>query len=299
MTWDRKSAIRTDLAAESRTLWREETDLGAEAPEGVTWAREERDGFPVEVVEIRTEAGAKELCKPIGRYATVLLDALNRREEGAFRRACGTLAEELRRQLALTGEEPVLVVGLGNRDITPDAVGPLAAGQVLVTRHLKERMPEEFRGFRPVSVFCSGVLGTTGLESAALTAAVSALAAPGRVIAVDALCARETGRLCRTVQISDAGIVPGSGVGNARQALDREGLGVPVVAIGVPTVVDARTLCTDLGGSPPAEEPGTALFVTPRDIDSRVRDAARLVGYSINLALHPGLTIEDIDMFLS
>ncbi len=287
--------FRTDLAGEARDVW----EKGQNRPlDGVRTTREDRQGFAFDVVEIRSDQAAKELCKPKGRYVTMELDALFRREEDAFDRACDALAGELRAQLALGPGEGVLVVGLGNADITPDAVGPLAAAQVLVTRHLKERMPREFAAFRPVSVFRSGVLGTTGVESSELTAAVTERIAPSRVVAVDALAARDTRRLCRAVQVSDAGIVPGSGVGNARSALTTETLGVPVVAVGVPTVVDARTLCADLSGGEAAE--GTEeLFVTPRDIDSRVRDAARLVGYAVNLALHDGLTVRDVDMFLS
>ena len=227
----------------------------------------------------------------MGRFVTISLDPLDRREEDPFRRACGVLAREIRTQLAMEPEESVLVVGLGNPDITPDAVGPLAAECVLVTRHLKTRLPEEFAAFRPVSVFRTGVLGTTGIESAALVRGVVSLVRPDRVIAADALS--------RAVQVTDAGIVPGSGVGNARSALTEETLGVPVVAVGVPTVVDARTLCADLSGAEIDLPEDTELFVTPRDIDTRVRDSARLVGYAIDLALHDALTIEDIDMFLA
>jgi spore protease len=131
-----------------------------------------------------------------------------------------------------------------------------------------------------------------------LTAAVVERIRPVRVIAIDALAARETARLCRAIQISNTGIVPGSGVGNARSALTRETLGVPVVAVGIPTVVDAATLCADLGGRP-APEGAESMFVTPRDIDARVRIAARLAGYGVNLALQDGLTISDVDMLLS
>ena len=241
-----KNSFRTDLACESRDVWLR--TRGA-ALAGVSARQETRDGLGVETVEILDEGAAEELCKPMGRYVTISLDALVRREEDAFRRACGVLAREIRTQLAMEPEESVLVVGLGNPDITPDAVGPLAAECVLVTRHLKTRLPEEFAAFRPVSVFRTGVLGTTGIESAALVRGVVSLVRPDRVIAVDALSAREAARLCRAVQVTDAGIVPGSGVGNARSALTEETLGVPVVAVGVPTVVDARTLCTDLSGA--------------------------------------------------
>ncbi len=286
----------TDLAREARDLWQKSA---GEVPEGVTARREERQGFVFEAVEIRTDDAAEKLGMPVGRYVTMELDALFRREEDAFARACAVLSEELRTQLRFSGGESVLVVGLGNPDVTPDAVGPLAAEQVLVTRHLKERLPADFAPFRTVSVFRSGVLGTTGVESAQLTAAVVGSIAPDRIVAVDALAARETGRLCRTVQITDAGIVPGSGVGNARQALTRDTLGIPVVSVGVPTVVDARMLCADLTGTEPAGLSPGELFVTPRDIDSRVRDVSRLTAYGVNLALHDGLSVGDIDMYLS
>ena len=284
----------TDLASEARDVWRRAD--GRELP-GLFTERTESEGFAADVVEIRDEAAAEELCKPKGRYVTFALEALIRREEDAFPRACRALAGELRRQLRLAKGDSVLAVCLGNPEVTPDAVGPLAAEQILVTRHLRSAMPEAFAGLRPVSVFRAGVLGTTGVESAELARAVAALVRPDRVIAIDALAARDSGRLCRAVQISDAGIVPGSGVGNARSALNEESLGVPVVALGVPTVVDARIMCRDLAGA--EEGPVEGMFVTPRDIASRVKIAARLAAYAVNMALHEGLTPEDIDLFLS
>lgn len=279
----------TDLATEARDVWQQSQNR--ELP-GLAATREEAEGFILDVVEIRDEETAKELCKPVGKYAALELRALIRREENAFPRACRALAAELRRQLRLEADMSVLAVCLGNPDVTPDAVGPLAAEHILATRHLKETMPEAFKAFRPVAVLRTGVLGTTGVESAELAAAAVRLVKPDAVLAVDALAARETARLCRTVQISDAGIVPGSGVGNARFALDRKTMGVPVVAVGVPTVIDVRALC-------PGAECGEEMFVTPRDVDSRVRIAARLVGYAVNMALHDGITVGDIDMFLS
>ena len=152
-----------------------------------------------------------------------------------------------------------------------------------------------------MSVVCPGVLGTTGIESAALVGAAAETVKPDVVIAVDALASRSMGRLCRTVQVCDTGISPGSGVGNHRYALDRNSLGVPVIAVGVPTVVDAATLVMDLtGGEVPEEsKQSSEMIVTPRDIDSFVSDAAKLVGYSLNFALHNNLGIGDIDMFVS
>ena len=300
-----ESRIRTDLALEARELWQEQMGETTQLP-GVKASHQERDGFILDVVEILDEEGEKALNKPVGSYITLELDALVRREENAFARAAGVLADELRKTLSLQPEESVLVAGLGNPDITPDAVGPGTMDYVMVTRHLKESMPKEFAAFRSVSAFRSGVMGTTGLESARLISAVTELTSPARLIAVDALAARRADRLCRTIQLSNTGIVPGSGVGNRREALSRETLGIPVIAIGVPTVVDAATLTMDLAEKAGIKDldreklaEGGDMIVTPRDIDRSVKDASKLIGYAIDLALHDGLTIEDVDMFLS
>ena len=190
--------------------------------------------------------------------------------------------------------------------MTPDAVGPLTADSVLVTRHLIAAMPKHFSGFRPVAVFRTGVLGTTGVESAEAVRGLVQEVQPSLVIAVDALASRRVGRVCATVQLSDTGIIPGSGVGNHRAALNRETLGVPVFSVGVPTVVDAATLTADL-----LEEAGVEsvdeeklrgvkqnLMVTPRDIDQQVRDLSKVVGYGINWALQD-LEIEEMNALLS
>ena len=297
-------AIRTDLALEAEALWRE-SQPDERAPAGVHARRETHGDFAVTTVEVLDARGEAALGKPMGKYVTVELDALIRREENAFPAACALLAETLRGLLPLAPGEPCLVVGLGNREITPDAVGPDAVDCVMVTRHLTEQMPEDFGAFRPVSAVCSGVLGTTGIESSALVRAVADTVRPAAVVAIDALASRSPERLCRTVQIADTGIVPGSGVGNTRAALNRESLGAPVIAVGVPTVVDAATLTLDLAAragltpDPSAFGEAGGMIVTPREIDKNVRDVAKLIGYSLNLALHEGLTIEDVDMFLS
>ena len=299
-----QSSIRTDLALEAEALLREQSPTG-QSPEGVRAARSRRGAFGVTTVEVTSAAGEAALGKPMGTYVTVELDALIRREENAFQEACGLLAEVLRSLLPLRPGDACLVVGLGNRDITPDAVGPDAVDCVMVTRHLTEQLPEDFGSYRPVCAVCSGVLGTTGIESSALVRAVAESVRPAAVVAIDALASRSPDRLCRTVQIADTGIVPGSGVGNTRAALNRETLGLPVIAVGVPTVVDAATLTLDLaaraGLSPDPAAFGDAggMIVTPREIDKNVRDIAKLIGYSLNLALHEGLSIEDVDMFLS
>lgn len=284
------SSIRTDLAMESAQLFRERSGSGEDIP-GVVSRQKRRGGYPVTTVEIRTAEGERALGKPRGRYVTLELDSLLRREEDAFPKAVEVLAEELRETLNFPNNSSVMVAGLGNRDITPDAIGPCALDNLMVTRHLREKLPEYFGHFRPVSALRAGVLGTTGIESAAMISAMAGAVKPDAVVAIDALASRSLDRLCRTVQIADTGIVPGSGVGNARQALSRETLGVPVIAIGVPTVVDASAFTDE-----PACE---GMIVTPRDIDKNVKDIAKLVGYALNLALHEGLCIEDVDMFLS
>ena len=296
--------IRTDLALEAEALWRETAAETAQL-RGVRAATERRGNFTVTTVEVLNADGEAALGKPRGKYITVELDALIHREENAFPEACALLAEQLCSFPALRADGCILVAGLGNRDITPDAVGPDAVDYIMVTRHLTERLPEDFGAFRPVSAVCSGVLGTTGIESSAMVRAVAEKVRPVAVVAVDALASRSPDRLCRTVQISDTGIVPGSGVGNARLALNSEALGVPVIAVGAPTVVDAATLALDLAEKSGAALDSTAfgeaggMIVTPRDIDKNVRDIAKLIGYSLNLAFHRNLSISDIDMFLS
>lgn len=296
--------IRTDLAVEAEQLSRENAAQAGALP-GILAHEERRGGFTVSTVEVLDARGEAAIGKPRGKYITVELDGLVRREENAFAEAAELLAEQLRSVTRLENSGNYMVVGLGNRGITPDAIGPETVDHVLVTRHLKEKLPEDFQSFRPVSAVCSGVLGTTGIESSDLVRAVAEKVRPAAVFAVDALASRSTERLCRTVQIADTGIVPGSGVGNARQALNRETLGVPVIALGVPTVVDAATLTVDLASRAGTELDPNAfgavggMIVTPRDIDKNVRDIAKLIGYALNLALHDGITIADIDMLLS
>ncbi len=297
---------RTDLALEAKELWAESAEKETKL-EGVRARDSLREGYQVTTVDILDEQGASSLGKPVGSYVTVQLDALARREEDAFGRAARAIAAELNGLLKLPEEATCLVVGLGNRAITPDAIGPGVADHTMVTRHLVEQAPEHFGSFRPVAALAAGVLGTTGVESGELVKAVAEKIRPGCIIAVDALASRSMDRVCTTVQLANTGIVPGSGVGNHRAALNRETLGVPVIAVGVPTVVDAGTLAADIlaeagqeGLDPEAlAGAGDGLMVTPRDIDQRVADLVKVIGYGINLALQPGLTIEDVDLFLS
>ncbi|MEG1633868.1 MAG: GPR endopeptidase [Oscillospiraceae bacterium] len=282
--------IRTDLACEERDRIRGgAADISELA--GVRAQETSRRGFRVTTVEVLNQEGAEALCKPIGRYVTMDLAALLSRREDSFSEAAMLMSELLRELLTPDAGAATLVAGLGNAAITPDAVGPIAVDNVMATRHLKAQMPRDFAAFREVVAVRPGVLGSTGVESAELLKALCGTLSPSRIIAVDALASAELSRLCRTVQLSDAGIVPGSGVGNDRAELCAATLGAPVIAIGVPTVVDAAAFSDDASAK--------GMFVTPRDIDSSVRDIAKLIGYGINLAMHDGLTIADVDMFLS
>jgi len=288
--------LRTDLAMEARELWQSSTQFSTNV-RGVVHSERSRDGISVNVVEVVTPEGAQALGKPEGRYVTLTLDGVQRRENDAFPRTVRAIAEEL--GAFLKGMDgPVLVAGLGNRFITPDALGPGVHRNVLVTRHLVREMPEQFGYLRPVASLAAEVLGNTGVESGEVVRSVCKSIQPCCVIAVDALASRSMDRLCRTVQISDAGIAPGSGVGNHRFALNQESLGVPVIAVGVPTVVDAATLAADLTGRKSRPEQGRSLMVTPRDIDRQIADLSKLLGFAVSLALQPQMTVAELELLL-
>ena len=263
-------------------------------------------GYPLTRVEILNREGEAALGKPKGTYLTLELPQLPREREEVLRAARG-VAAVLEALPTLPKQGSVLVAGLGNRRVTPDAIGPRATDFLLVTRHLVQTMPQDFSALRPVSALAAGVTGTTGIESGELIGAVVKKLKPACLIAVDALAARRQERVCRTVQVSDTGIVPGSGVGNARMALDEEHLGIPVIAVGVPTVVEAATLCLDLldqarqEGFDPAlfRQEGAEWFVTPRNVDSEVETLSRVLGLGISTALHVDFSVEDVEKWIS
>ena len=276
----RNFSIRTDMAHEAHRLWQgsagERTKLN-----GVRSATTQIHGLELIETQILDAEGEQALGKARGKYFSLSLPRLFDRGAAEFADCAGALSELIRR---CAGDEfqSVLIAALGNPDITPDALGNLAAGNILVTRHLDR---EEFPQFNSVALCRPGVLGTSGMESAEQIKQLCELVRPSLVIAIDALAGSDGDRLCCCIQLSDAGINPGSGVGNNRQELSRAGLGVPVLAIGMPTVIDAG----HFGG-----EGFDGMFVTPRNIDSVVRAAGRLIGYGINMAVH-GLSVEEID----
>ena len=275
--------FRTDIAAEAFRA------LDAAQSPGLAFEEKIVDGFSVSRLTVTGAEGEKRLGKPAGRYNSVRLDKLLHRGAALFPSAAAVVSDEIRRLLP-KDYASVTVVGLGNPDITPDALGSLAASSIFATRHLRDKGPSDFASLRAVSVLRPGVLGTSGIESSVQIGAVCAEIKPEAVIVIDALAAAEPASLCRTVQISDTGIIPGSGVGNDRAAVNAAALGVPVISIGAATVIDAGTLCGDAAVE--------KMFVTPRSIDFDVRMIGRLIGYAVDLALHDGLTVDDIDALI-
>lgn len=289
---------RTDLAMEAREL-----AMGKKLDdiEGVIYQELAEGEMKYQKLEVISKEGAEAIGKPVGIYYTAEISSVLRRESESFGDTVSALAKLFLEVLGEFNKDgTVLVVGLGNRDITPDIIGPMTVDSVLVTRHLKQHAPEDFKFLNPVAAICPGVLGTSGIESADYIKWVCGSLKPDRVVVIDALAAKSLDRLCRTVQITNTGITPGSGVGNSRNAINADTLGVPVVAIGVPTVVDIRSLLIEMGDKTLSQKAvsGNDMIVTPRNIDSEVVCASRVVAYALNLAFHEGLTIEDVDMLV-
>lgn len=280
-------SIRTDLAVEAREMAESE----AKELEGIRAQSFEHGAITKTVVDIINDRGAELIGKAKGRYITIEAPEL-RYSLDDYETVCEMIAEELRE--FLREDSRVLVAGLGNRDITPDAIGSRTASELIITNHLKERMPDMFgEDYGSVCAIAPGVLGTTGIETARIIKGVAETVKPDLIIAVDALAGADISRVCTTVQIADTGISPGSGVGNCREGLNEETLGVKVVAVGVPTVIAAERIA---GGELPEEYSG--LMVTTKDIDLVTRRMSKTVANGINLAVHPGLSLRDIESII-
>ena len=279
---------RTDLAAE--------LDLGDR--EGINESEEMIKGFKISGIDIVTDMAAKRLSKPKGRYLTIDVGKLWLAPDDRLEAAAEVIASKLSALAEeLVGHRPesVLVVGLGNRRITADALGDETCGLLTVTRHIKShRELYELLGGRELSALTPGVLGQTGIESAELVAAACERVKPEIVIAIDSLCARSTDRLATTVQLGSTGISPGSGIGNRRLAINAETLKAPVIALGIPTVVDSSTLVIDALEKAGIDEPcdklrevlenGRSFFVTPKETDTIIRELSRLCADAITMA---------------
>ena len=310
-----KQGIRTDLAVEIRESMEE-----GEIP-GVEWQMEEdaRSGAQISKVVIKNKAGQRVMQKPVGTYITIETGELTVCEDEQREEIANTVAKYLleiatqqqqkqeQKQETEQQQNGVLVVGLGNRDITPDALGPWVVGQLPTTRHLHRAFPElldEENPGVPLAAIAPGVMGQSGMEAVEVIKGVVREIKPDVVVVIDALAARSTERLNRTVQMTDSGISPGAGVGNFRSEISKKVLGVPVIAVGVPTVIDAATIVSDRmeralqkNGLTESEieqflqmlpEEEDRFFVTPKDVDEAVRRIADVIAQGIDRAFgHP------------
>ena len=281
---------RTDLALEAKEAIKGEQEI-----EGVALKREEKDGVTVATLEIRTDAGSKTMGKEKGTYITVELEEEN--EEAVIRE----LVQQMK-QLSGGKNDKCFILGLGNREITPDALGPLTIDKVLVTRHLIREFGNEMKKkyhFSEAQALAPGVMAQTGMEMQEIVKGIVDKTAPDIVFVVDALAARSMHRLGRTIQLTDTGISPGAGVGNNRKELNRRTLGVDVIAIGVPTVVDAETIVEDYmeAGLEKSDltvqekkqfmqhiknEKMKGMFMTGQDVDQKVRRMSRILSDALN-----------------
>ncbi|MDD6734733.1 MAG: GPR endopeptidase [Clostridiales bacterium] len=311
--------IRTDLAIEAHEMCSkkkaEENHL-----QGIDVKEYNEDGIFVTVIHVKNERGEEILGKPMGKYITIEAPQLKYSNE-VYEKACIVLSEQIRMLCDISEDTKTLVVGLGNKFITPDALGPEVVSRLMVTNHIKTHM-ENFldSSYSSVCALIPGVLGTTGIETTDIIKGVADKIKPELVIAVDALASRSIDRISTTIQISDSGINPGSGVENKRSGIDEESIGTKVIAIGVPTVVDAATIASDSIDMAVADDNGLSgclsemnkrdiihkaltknvgnMMVTPKDIDLVIERAAKTVANGINLALHKDLTFEDIESYV-
>lgn len=281
-------SIRTDLAVEAHELSRGE----AEEISGVVVRKSAHGSISRTVVDIVNEDGAKALGKSIGRYITIEAPELKNSLDD-YEDVCKMIANELKEMGCTDGV--TLVVGLGNRDITPDAIGSRVVSELIVTHHMHSLMPEAMDpGFGSVCAIAPGVMGTTGIETAEIIKSIAQSVKPNQIIAVDALAGADIKRVCTTIQIADTGIQPGAGVGNNRRGLNESTLGIKVIAVGVPTVIAAELLS---GGTLP--EQYSQLMVTTRDIDLVIKRMSKTIANGINMALHRELTFRDIESIIS
>ena len=276
--------IRTDLALER-------AQISKKGLNGVFFSEEQNENVTLSRLVIETDEAAKKLEKPKGQYITLTLPRFTK---------CGTLdlnavgvfAREIRRLLP-TKNESILVAGLGNTSITSDSLGPEVAKRVIATRHIPKEMKKELSlgKLLPVSVIAPGVLGQTGVETGEILLGIAERIKPSTIIVIDALAARSVSRLGCTVQLSNTGICPGSGIGNRRREISEKTLGIPVISVGVPTVVDINTLLYDMGVQ---NADKSDMIVTPKEVDMMIDRAAEMLAVGINSALQENLSLEDI-----
>lgn len=285
--------VRTDLAVEAR-------EIAGEHVSGVDFKTYSENGLEISRLTVKNQKAKQELGKEIGTYITIELPSLTDNFTETDERL-KTIGLEIRRLLPVNGL--LLVVGLGNTEITPDSLGPKTSSRVLATRHITGEIARAtgLDKLRPVAVMQTGVTGQTGIETGEYILSIVKRIRPNAVVAIDALASRRLERLGCTLQISDTGISPGAGVGNHRTKITKETIGVPVIAIGVPTVVDVQTFASDLVGgnsklseSSKIEPNGRQMIITPREIDLLTERAARLIGFALNAAMQNEFELSDL-----
>jgi len=320
-----KSSIRTDLAVEAREILEEEQE---DFNDGIEIESKDDDEIKTTYVKITNEKGSKSMGKPTGTYITIESRKLREDDNICHENISKKLETCLLEMIDSKKNAVFLVVGLGNWHVTPDALGPKVIDKILVTRHMLGTLPESMvSSVRSLAAIAPGVMGITGIETGEIIKGLVDKLKPDAVIAIDALAARKFSRINATIQLSDTGISPGAGVGNKRMMLSKETLGVPVVAIGVPTVVDAATLASDtidmvlshLKSSSDevfykvledmededryslvceALDPyGQNMFVTPKEIDMVIERLSKIIAGAINSAIHPGVEIADLGRY--
>lgn len=320
--------IRTDLALENRELYKERN---REDSPGVDVERIEENNYTITRVRVMTREGSENLKKPIGNYITIDVPRLNKTDEDLKDEISQVLAKEIKGLGKNKEDSKILVVGLGNWNITPDALGPKVVGRVLVTRQYFVNYNKEFdETVANVAALSPGVMGITGIETGEIVKGVVEKVKPDLVIAIDALASRKMDRISSTIQISDTGINPGAGIGNNRMELSEKVLGVPIIAIGIPTVVDAATIVNDtldliIESLKKEAKSGTEFYdllsqisseekyslirdvlnpfmknvvVTPTDIDELIDDLSIIVANGLNMALHPGIDLKDVNRYI-
>ena len=291
--------IRTDLALEAHEI---ASKNKTHAIDGVIFQEEQIEGYRLTRVEIISPEGEKATGKPIGKYLTLDVGKIWNRGNDETETVCTLLRDMIKE---LTGDvSSVLTVGLGNTDITADALGPETVSHIIVTRHLKNEAPDIFNkmGFCDVSALTPGVLSQTGIETSEVVKSIKNKIKPSVIIVIDALASGDMSRLGTVIQISNTGIAPGSGVGNRRSVINQRALGVPVIAIGVPTVMDAVTLACSITEAKLSDKKITEcenMFITPKDCDKIISFMSRVIGYSIDMAFHTKLSLTDIVSVLS
>lgn len=321
--------VYTDLATEAREMAVKRT--GGEI-QGVSVIEERKDYSVVTRIEVMNEEASKAIGKPVGEYVTIEAQGMSTNNREVHNQLSGVIGEELERLIdfdRLDKKDPsIFVVGLGNWNATPDALGPKVIHYMMITRHLYDEVPPELKeGLRSVCALSPGVMGLTGLETAEIIKGVVERVKPDVIIAIDALAARNVSRMGTTVQMSNTGIHPGSGLGKKRLGITQESMGVPVIAMGIPTVVYAQTIAHDAIDklfSTPQFAGGDAesfnridaqyknqvisevlrpffgsLVVTPKGIDELIQDMSRCIAGGINVALHPEITVDNLSMYLA